>query len=105
MYAIVETGGKQYKVGPDSTFVVEKIEGKKDDEVILTNVLMVDKLGDKKIGSPYIDNARVRTKIVEQGKGRKIVVFKYKPKKKYRVKTGHRQPYTRLKVTEIVTPT
>lgn len=102
VYAIVETGGKQYRVEPDSIFQVEKLEGKKGDEVILTNVLMVEKMGEKKIGTPYIYNARVRAEIVDQGKDKKILVFKYKPKKSYRVKNGHRQPFTKLKVKEIV---
>ena len=102
VYAIVETGGKQYKVEPDSVFKVEKLEGKKGDEVILTNVLLVEKMGEKKIGTPYIYNARIRAEIVDQSKAKKILVFKYKPKKSYRVKNGHRQPYTELKVKEIV---
>ena len=102
MYAIVETGGKQYKVEPETIFEVEKLEGKKGDEVILTNVLLVEKMGEKRVGTPYIYNARIRAEILDQGKGKKITVFKYKPKKKYRVKSGHRQPFTKLKVKEIV---
>jgi len=102
MYAIVETGGKQYKVSPKETFDVEKIEGNKGDEVILANVLFVEKMGEKKVGTPYVSGARVKAKILEQGKGRKIHVLKYKPKKKYRVKTGHRQRFTKLLVEEII---
>ncbi|MCD4784972.1 MAG: 50S ribosomal protein L21 [Candidatus Eremiobacteraeota bacterium] len=102
MYAIVETGGKQYKVSPKDTFNVEKIEGKKGDEIILANVLFVDVMGEKKIGTPYVSGARVKVRILEQDKAKKIIVLKYKPKKKYRVKTGHRQPYTKLLVEEII---
>lgn len=103
MYAILETGGRQYKVEPGSVFTVEKIEGAKGDEVILPNVLFLEKMGEKTIGSPYVKSARVKASIVEQGKNKKIVVFKYKPKKSYRVKTGHRQPHTKLRVLEIIT--
>lgn len=102
MYAIVETGGKQYKVEPGTEFSVEKIEGSKGDEVILSNVLLVEKMGSKLIGAPYVKNARVKATIMNQGKGKKIIVFKYKPKKGYRLKNGHRQLQTRLRVTEII---
>lgn len=102
MYAIVETGGKQYKVEPDTVFEIEKVEGKKGDEIILGNVLLVEKMGERKIGTPYVKNARVKAKILEQGKDKKIIVFRYKPKKRIRVKTGHRQPHTRVKVVEII---
>lgn len=102
MYAIVETGGKQYKVSPKDTFNVEKIEGNKGDEVILANVLFVEKMGEKKVGTPYVSGARVKVRILAQDKAKKIVVLKYKPKKKYRVKTGHRQPFTKLFVEEII---
>ena len=103
MYAIVETGGKQYKVEPQSTIKVEKLEAKVGEEVILPNVLMVEKMGEIKVGAPYVKNARIKASVMDQDKHKKVVIFKYKPKKRVRVKTGHRQPYTQLKVTEIVT--
>jgi len=103
MYAIVETGGKQYKVEPQSTIKVEKLEAKVGEEVILSNVLMVEKMGEIKVGAPYVKNARIKASVMDQDKHKKVVIFKYKPKKRVRVKTGHRQPYTQLKVTEIVT--
>ena len=102
MYAILETGGKQYKVEPETIFKVEKLEGKKGDEVIITKVLAMEKMGKLKVGDPYISGAVVKAEIQEQGKGKKITVFKYKPKKRIRVKSGHRQSYTKLIVKEIV---
>lgn len=103
MFAIVETGGKQYKVKPEDQFKVEKLEGKKGDEVLLTNVLAVEKMGELKVGNPYVSGAVVRAVIDEQGKDKKVTVFKYKPKKRVRVKSGHRQRYTKLRVKEITT--
>jgi large subunit ribosomal protein L21 len=103
MYAIVETGGKQYKVEPKSTIKVEKLEAKIGDEVILTNVLMVEKMGEIKVGSPFVKNARIKALVTDQDKHKKVINFKYKPKKRVRIKNGHRQPYTQLKVNEIIT--
>ena len=102
MYAVVETGGKQYKVEPNTLFKVEKLEGEKGDNIDLSKVLLVEKDGDLKVGKPYLDGAVVKTEIQRQEKGKKIVVFRYKPKKRVRVKTGHRQKYTLLKVKEIL---
>jgi large subunit ribosomal protein L21 len=102
MFAVVETGGKQYKVEPESVIRVEKLEGEKGDEITMENILAVESKGEMKVGNPYVKNARVKAEIVNQGKGKKIVVFKYKPKKRIRVKTGHRQHYTTLRVKEII---
>ena len=100
MYAIVETGGKQYRVTAGDQFNVEKLPGEVGSEVVLDRVLFIG--GDEvKIGNPYVEGAKVKTVIVEQDKARKILVFHYKPKKNIRKRQGHRQPYTRLRVVEI----
>jgi large subunit ribosomal protein L21 len=103
MYAIVATGGKQYKVAPGDTFYVEKLAVNPGDRVELDQVLTVVKDdGQVLIGTPLVDGAKVVTKVVEQGKGPKIRVFKYKNKVNYRRRQGHRQPFTRLTVEEIL---
>ncbi|MGB3129021.1 MAG: 50S ribosomal protein L21 [Dehalococcoidia bacterium] len=101
MYAIVETGGKQYKVSPGQTIDVEKlsVDG---DTVELDRVHLVAD-GDKvTLGRPTIVGAKVIADVVGDGKRGKVIVFKYKPKVRYRIKKGHRQPYTRLEIKEIV---
>ncbi len=102
MYAIIETGGKQYRVQEGDTLFVEKIDKEEGEKVDLTKVLLISKEGDLIVGKPYIENAKVEATVLEHGKARKIVVFKYKPKKNYRKKQGHRQPYTKLKIEKIV---
>jgi large subunit ribosomal protein L21 len=100
MFAVIETGGKQLKVEVGQSYFVEKIEGKEGDEVTFDKVLLID--GDSlKVGSPYVEGSSVKAKIEKQGKERKIQVFKYKAKANYRVLSGHRQPYTKVTVTEI----
>ena len=102
MYAIVETGGKQYKVVPGEIIKVEKIEGERGQAVELDKVLVV--AGDERvnIGSPYVENAKVKAVIEEQGKDDKIIVFKYKNKRKQsRRKYGHRQLFTALRIESI----
>ena len=100
MYAIVETGGKQYRVTAGDQFNVEKLPGEVGSEVMLDRVLFLG--GEEtKIGNPYVAGAKVKTVIVEQDKARKILVFRYKPKKNIRKRFGHRQPYTRLRVVAI----
>jgi large subunit ribosomal protein L21 len=101
MYAIIETGGKQYKVQPGDVIVVEKIETEVGETVDLNKVLMVEQDGQYKVGQPLLENAKVVAKVMSHGKAKKIIVFKYKPKKNYRKKQGHRQPYTRLLVESI----
>ncbi|MBF8378742.1 50S ribosomal protein L21 [Alicyclobacillus mali] len=101
MYAIVETGGKQYKVSQGDTIVVEKLDGEIGSEIVLDKVLLVQGEGQVQVGSPYLQGAKVVAKVVEHGRGKKIVVFKYKPKKNYHKKQGHRQPYTKLTVESI----
>ncbi|OPJ55554.1 50S ribosomal protein L21 [Alkalithermobacter paradoxus] len=101
MYAIVETGGKQYRVQEGDTLFVEKLQANEGDVVTLDRVLAVSKDGSLVVGNPVVDGAKVDAKVVEQGKGKKIIVFKYKPKKDYRRKQGHRQPYTKIVIEKI----
>ncbi len=102
MYAIIETGGKQYKVQEGDILNVEKLDVTEGETVEIDKVLAV--VNDEKAawGKPFVSGAKVVLKAMEQGKGKKIIVFKYKPKKKYRKKMGHRQPYTKVVVEQIV---
>lgn len=101
MYAIVETGGKQYRVQEGDVIYVEKLEADVGDTVVLDRVLAVSKDSGFTAGTPYVAGASVRAKVEKHGRGRKIIVFKYKPKKNYRRKQGHRQPYTKLLIEKI----
>jgi large subunit ribosomal protein L21 len=101
MYAIIKTGGKQYRVSPGQTLRVEKLDGIVGDTVELNNVLLIGGEGDIQIGQPQIGGAAVNAEIVEQGRAKKIIVFKKKRRKGYHKKQGHRQYYTSLRVTEI----
>lgn len=101
MYAIVETGGKQYRVKEGDVLSVEKLNAEQGAKVNL-KVLAVKKDGSLVVGKPYLENASVEASILEHGKGEKIIVFKYKAKKNYRRKQGHRQPYTKIKIDKIV---
>lgn len=101
MYAIIETGGKQYKVQPGDVIAVERLDAEVGETVNFDRVLMVEQDGQYKIGQPLLDNAKVVAKVMAHGKSKKIIVFKYKAKKNYRKKQGHRQPYTRLVVESI----
>ncbi len=100
MYAVVKTGGKQYKVSEGDLLKVEKLEGAVGDTVELGEVLMVG--GEEvRIGTPLLPGAKVKARILEQDKDKKILVFRSKRRKNYRKKYGHRQPITRLKITGI----
>ena len=100
MYAIIETGGKQYKVAEGEIINVEKLDKKVGEQVSLNVMMLVD--GEKVVnGNPYIKNAEVVAEVVEQGKADKVLVFKYKAKKNYRRTRGHRQPYTKVEITAI----
>lgn len=101
MYAIVRTGGKQYQVACGDQVRVEKLEGNVGDSIDLVDVLMVSDGDDVKVGQPVLENAKVTAKIAEQGRGKKVIVFKRKRRKGYRLKKGHRQSYTALKIEEI----
>ncbi len=100
MFAIVQTGGKQYKVRERDVIRVEKLPVDVGEEVILDQVLMVHG-EDTKIGRPFVEGANVVARVQRNGKGKKIIVFKYKPKKNYRRKKGHRQPFTELVIEKI----
>ena len=104
MYAIVETGGKQYRVKPGDTIAVERLGGEPGEVLDLDRVLLLAGNGDgaTRVGSPGVDGAVVRAEVVEHGRGKKIVVFRYKSKVRYRRKTGHRQALTRLRITDIL---
>lgn len=101
MYAIIATGGKQYRVKEGDVILVEKLNANEGETVEINEVLAVGKEGELKFGTPVVDGAKVVFKVLGQTKGKKIVVFKYKPKKNYRKKTGHRQPYTKVVVEKI----
>jgi len=101
MYAVIKTGGKQYRVSEGNILEIEKIDGKQGDVVSFDDVLMVSKNGDVKIGRPVIEDAKVTGEIVTQTKGPKITVFKMKRRKGFRKKTGHRQQLTVLKIKGI----
>ncbi len=103
MYAVVKTGGKQYRVSKDDLIRIERLEGDAGEVVTLGEVLMIGDGADVKIGAPFIDGASVAGEIVEQTRGDKIIVFKKKRRKNYRRKAGHRQLLTVLKVTDILT--
>jgi large subunit ribosomal protein L21 len=101
MYAIVETGGKQYRVSEGTKVKVELLSGNADDQVSLGQVLVVADGEKTVIGSPYVEGASVTGKIVSQGKARKVIVFKYKRRKDSKKKKGHRQSYTELLIEKI----
>lgn len=103
-YAIVKTGGKQYRISPGDTIDVEKLPVDEGNRVDLEEVLLVS-LGDKvTVGRPMVEGAKVVATVTANGKGKKLIIFKYKRKVRYRRRTGHRQPYTRLTIEEIITP-
>lgn len=101
VFAVVKTGGKQYVVKPGDRLIVEKLEGNPGDVVELKEVLLVNKEGEVKIGTPYVESAVVTAEIIEQKRGPKIIVFKKKPKKGYKRKKGHRQYITVIEIKEI----
>ncbi|MCR2044998.1 50S ribosomal protein L21 [Anaerosalibacter massiliensis] len=102
MYAVIETGGKQYRVEEGDTIFVEKLNADNGEQISFDKVLVLSKDNDLVVGKPYIEDAKVEGTVLDQGKGKKIVVFKYKAKKNYRKKQGHRQPYTKVKVEKIL---
>jgi large subunit ribosomal protein L21 len=104
IYAIIETGGKQYKVTPGEIIDVERLDVTEGNTVELDKVLLIAE-GDKvTVGRPTVDGAKVIATSQGEGKGKKVIVFKYKPKVRYQKKTGHRQLHTRLVIDKIVTP-
>jgi len=101
MYAIIETGGKQYRVQEGDVVFVEKISAEDGESVVFDKVLAVSKDGELTVGSPAVEGASVNAKVLGHGKDKKVIVFKYKPKKGYRRKQGHRQPYTKVQIEKI----
>ena len=101
MYAIVKTGGKQYKVAQGDVLFVEKLEANEGDVVTLDQVLAVAGENGLTVGAPVVEGAKVVAKVLAQGKAKKVIVYKYKAKKDYRRKQGHRQPYTKLVIESI----
>ena len=97
MKAVIETGGKQYYVEPGTIIYVEKLDVPSENEIVFDHVLMVNGT----IGRPYVSGSKVVGKVLKHGKNKKIKVFKYNPKKKYRKTQGHRQPYTKVEITKI----
>ena len=102
-YAVIQTGGKQYRVSPGDVIDVEKLDGDVGARVDLSSVLLVDEDGSVAVGTPTIDGAKVTAEVADQFRGPKIIVYKYKAKTRYRRKNGHRQSYTRLRIRHILT--
>ena len=103
MYAVIETGGKQYRVSPGEEVRIEKLPNPVGDNVVFEHVLLTSDGENISVGKPYLENARVTGRITRQDKARKIVVFKYKRRKGYRRKWGHRQPFSLVKIEDIET--
>jgi large subunit ribosomal protein L21 len=103
MFAVIKTGGKQYRVAQDDVIRVEKLAAEAGDIVELGNVLMIGGAGELSVGSPYVAGATVAAEVLEQGRGKKIIIFKKKRRQNYRRRNGHRQHETVLRVTEILT--
>ena len=101
MYAIIETGGKQYKVQEGDVITVEKVVATEGQTLDINQVLLVEKNGTVTIGAPVVEGASVVVKVVGHGKADKVIAFRYKAKKNVRVKKGHRQPYTKLSIEMI----
>ncbi len=102
MYAVVKTGGKQYRVSPGDSIDVEKLPYEVGHQIELDQVLLVANGSGAKIGQPLVEGAKVKATVTRQDKGRKVIIYKYRPSKRYRRKKGHRQHYTRLRIDEIV---
>jgi len=102
MYAIIESCGKQYKVAEGDVVFFEKLDAEEGKSVSFDNVVLVSDGKDVKVGAPYVKGAKVEGTVVAHGKGKKILVYKYKAKKNYRRTQGHRQPYTKVEIKSIV---
>ena len=102
MYAIIETGGKQYKVQAGDVVFIEKLDVQADETVTFEEVLFVGEGADAKFGTPVVEGAKVEAKVLKNGKGKKLNIITYKPKKGSSRRMGHRQPYTKVEITKIV---
>ena len=105
MYAVIEACGKQYKVEEKDVVFFEKLDAEEGKKVTFDKVILVSNDGKVQVGNPYVKGVKVEGKVVSHGKGKKIIVFKMKPKKNERKKQGHRQPYTKVEITSIKTAT
>lgn len=105
MYAIIEACGKQYKVAEGDVVFFEKLDTEEGKKVTFDKVILVSDEGKVQIGNPYVKGVKVEGKVISHGKDKKIIVYKMKPKKNYRRKQGHRQPYTKVEITNIKTAT
>ena len=101
MYAIIKTGGKQYKVSEGDVVYIEKLEAEEGASVNFAEVLAVGEGAELKCGAPFVEGAAVSAKVLKNGKAKKVLIFKYKPKKGYRRRQGHRQPYTKVQIEKI----
>ena len=101
MYAIVDIGGRQFKATPDAVLRVPRMAAEVGGEITLDRVMLWSDENNVEIGNPFVEGKTVRAEVVRHGKDKKIIVFKYKPKQRYRVKSGHRQKYTRLQIDTI----
>ncbi len=101
MYAVIETGGKQYQVNEGDVVFIEKLNAEAEETVTFDKVMVVEKDGSVNVGAPYVEGATVSAKVLKNGKAKKITVFTYKPKKGEKRKMGHRQPYTQVKIEAI----
>jgi len=102
MYAVVKTGGKEYRVSKGDLIRIEKLDGKAGDQVELKDILMVSKEGEALVGTPLLANVVIKGEIVQEGKGKKVLTYKMKRRKNYRRFKGHRQTYTYLRVNDIL---
>ena len=100
MYAIIATGGKQYRVSQGDVIYIDKVN-QENDSTISFDALLIENNGEIKVGSPIVEGAKVEGKVVAQVKGEKIMIYKYKSKKNYHRRQGHRQPYTKVEITAI----
>ena len=105
MYAIIESCGRQYKVAEGDVVFFEKLDVEEGKKITFDNVVLVSDDKKVEVGAPYVKGVKVEGKVVSHGKGKKIIVYKYKPKKNYRRTQGHRQPYTKVEITKIKTAT
>ncbi len=103
MLAVIKTGGKQYIVTPGQKIKIEKLDIKEGKDITFSNVLLLEKNKKIEIGNPKVKGVKVVGKVLRQGKAKKVIIFKYKAKKRYKVKKGHRQPFTEVEIIKIAT--
>lgn len=101
-FAVIETGGKQYNVSPDKKLKIEKLNAKEGDKLVFDKVLLMVDGEDIKIGTPYVEGAKVEVQLLKQGRDKKKIIFRYHSKTRYRKKKGHRQPFSEIKVSNSI---